>query len=1822
MKIFRKRGKAIAAFLLVVIITQVIEPSVSFALTGGPSQPEVQSFEPVATTQMVDPFTGDFSYNIPLLDVGGYPINLSYHAGPTMDEESSWVGLGWNINPGVINRNVRGIPDDFNGEKVKREFTMRDNNTVGISGGATIEIFGFDAIGLGAEVGLGLNYNNYKGLSYEAFVNPALSVGKNSGPSMTANLGMSASSDGGVSINPSLSFSAISSDKQGAGLGIKAGIGLSYNSLQGLKSLNYGVGPYAQRKINDKDKTSGFNAIQSTIGFTSPTYTPYTDLPMSNFGVSFRATIGAAAFGTHPAAFISGYFAGQSLASNEEEVPAYGYLFAHNADTKSMHDLNREKDGMFSEVTPALPLASHTYDVYAVSGQGISGSYRPYRNDIGILHDAEVTSNGHDLSGIDLGVELGGGGFAHFGVNLSTTWNESHSGMWRDNDYAGIFGFGTKKDDGLYEPFYFKRAGELLEGIDKERFDALKGAEAIRPVIDDESQRLTKNLKTDKNESFSVNGFDSKRSVRAKRDQHISLLDIKEAEAIGVNKKIYSYAYNDFSLDPSRDYSMKRTVVDLPSEANKTQMSELTVTKEDGARYVYGIPAFNTAQHEVVLSTDGTDKGNGLVLYTDEENSMDNGAGDDHYFSKTSTPAFAHSYLLTSILSPDYEDIDHITGPSPGDRGDYVIINYTRAVSDYNWRVPYDSNEANFNYGIKSDPHDNKASYIAGTKDIWYVHSMETRNYVAEFELENRDDGIEARDHNGGLGTNSLKRLKQIRLFSRGDKLSSAKNGTAPNPLKVVHFEYDYSLCPGIRNTVNQVCDPADPNCENKSTGQGGKLTLKKIYFTYQNSFKGRLTPYKFNYNNLNPYYDPKGNDRWGMYKPDNSSGLPNAEFPYTSQTDANIHDYASAWSLSEIELPSGGVLKIDYESDDYAFVQDKRAMEMIKITGAGDVTAASGSNYLYTGNNVHEYFYFDLNQPISGVAKPEADQLLGDQYFRDHEGRDMTESDQWMYFRFLVNLDKNPGKDKEEYIQGYMQVAEYGVVGDAAPFTKGYIRIRPVQPEGNDPDDDKNAHPISKTSWQFIRRNNLKIVTSHNHDFPDFGLNDIGNPEKAIPSFLSSIFKIHTFFLGDELIRFISGFNDYLHSQDYARTFDNGKSWVRLFTPHHKKFGGGHRVKRISLNDRWKSLAGERDNYKNAEYGQEFTYTIDDPLGAGISSGVAAYEPILGGDEIPHRKPVFFTDEVMLGPDNQFMQETPYGESFYPAPLIGYRKVTVTSLRNPEFTKRGTGKVVHEFFTAKDFPVPETRMTECDKAPKPWNFGRLLLERIFGLDAKHHLGASQGFVVELNDMHGKPKARWEYDVNESLISGVEYKYKTANGNLDNQVKVIKKEAPDFIEDATVGVEADIVVDMRESENDIRNFGGDFNGDVIPALFIPILIPMIWPQYSHENTRLRTASITKVIRRYGILNEVITYNQSSRVSVVNEAYDAETGQVLLTRSANNFEDPVYTFSYPAHWVYEGMGPAYRNQGYTSSLTISSGSAFVNNAALYYHPGDILLVDDNGLKKLWVTEVYANSIKVQDMAGSGYSSNGQVPVKVIRSGRRNLQSASIGSIVTLQNPISGNKLSFKEVINASASEYSDVWPTLCNCGNNETGSITAETYQKIDNAFANGSRGDWRLKTSLSYLDKRKITSEDGNTNIRKDGIYENTFLPFWKAPEISGRNWERETSFTKMRWDTTNIVQAYNPLGHKIEYRDALGIPSASLYGYGHTMPIGISTNARYRDIGFDNFEDYDYKTCFDDHFSFSQNSRFSISSDHAHSGRKSILVGPNSSVTMKKKIK
>jgi hypothetical protein len=111
-----KTHRIIATFFLLIFFPTLFPVNLLYASNNGLLAPEAASFEPVDATDMVNLATGDMSYVLPLLNVpspeGGYPLALSYHAGIALNQESSWVGLGWNLNPGAINRTVNNSPDD------------------------------------------------------------------------------------------------------------------------------------------------------------------------------------------------------------------------------------------------------------------------------------------------------------------------------------------------------------------------------------------------------------------------------------------------------------------------------------------------------------------------------------------------------------------------------------------------------------------------------------------------------------------------------------------------------------------------------------------------------------------------------------------------------------------------------------------------------------------------------------------------------------------------------------------------------------------------------------------------------------------------------------------------------------------------------------------------------------------------------------------------------------------------------------------------------------------------------------------------------------------------------------------------------------------------------------------------------------------------------------------------------------------------------------------------------------------------------------------------------------------------------------------------------------------------------------------------------------------------------------------------------------------------------------------------------------------------------------------------------------------------------
>ncbi len=76
------------------------------------------------------------------------------------------------------------------------------------------------------------------------------------------------------------------------------------------------------------------------------------------------------------------------------------------------------------------------------------------------------------------------------------------------------------------------------------------------------------------------------------------------------------------------------------------------------------------------------------------------------------------------------------------------------------------------------------------------------------------------------------------------------------------------------------------------------------------------------NYNPQNPDFNFLLTDAWGNYQAEGEERFSNMQ-PWVDQTPPSYFDPA-AWQLKVIKLPSGGKIHVQYEQDDYAYVQDQ----------------------------------------------------------------------------------------------------------------------------------------------------------------------------------------------------------------------------------------------------------------------------------------------------------------------------------------------------------------------------------------------------------------------------------------------------------------------------------------------------------------------------------------------------------------------------------------------------------------------------------------------------------------------------------------------------------------------------------------------------------------------------------------------------------------------------------------------------------------------------------------------------------------------------------
>ena len=1507
-----------AWFLLGVFLSDMLIPLGAWALTSGPSQPEVHSFEPVTTNQMVDLFSGDFTYNLPLLTVpgpnGGYPVNIAYHSGIGMEQEASWVGLGWNISPGVINRDMRGLPDDFKNARVNKKKYTKTNRTYSIGADA---FAGVEALGIDHDIGIGMSvmYNNYKGVGIGANFSTTSSAALGGlGIGLSNNLNFDPYS--GLGYSPSIS---VSKSFRNSKRTVSGSFGVQFSALEGYQGFTTGVnhskvthelrggaikyktepGRRSQKTLKKSLKRmfrekSTSRTLQSSQGANvnvraASTFSPSTEFPTKSKTYTISVKPGGVA-GVFAKPKFDVTYSHNKFYRYSETYDAYGFMNLEHSDGESLIDFNREERSV-TKNTRYLPFPNATYDIYQVKGQGIGGVFRPFRPEKVKLHEPgyhEETGEGGSLD-----VEFGGGIGIHAGTDIYHTSNEIRNTVV-GNHFGGQ---GKSNANPFYEPFYFKASGEIAQ---------------TTPIG---------------------------REKRAPRTQQMSYRTIEEME----NSPRYKESF----------YSNYSSFLGTDSNANLAdQIGEISVSGPNGMKYVYGIPAYNNKHTDYTTALSSTDK----VIYNQTEFAnitaahlrMDNNKGTDEFYSESTIPKYAYAYLLTSLYSQDYVDLTN-NGPSEDDLGYYVHFNYNKHSSDFKWRSPYiygAYSEANINLNT-----DDKGSISYGNKEIYYLESIETKTHIAKFTSADRKDGKEAYglivDSNDVSGSQRSKALHRIDLYSKLD---------LNIPIKTVHFEYDNSLCKGVYNHSDYV---------NGTPGSdSGKLTLKKIYFTYGNSIKGALNPYTFNYSSSNPNYAQKSMDRWGNYKPLTVDGIPSAKFPFVRQDNDTINNsYVSAWNLTDIKLPSGGEIKVKYESDDYKYVQDKPVKQMMRVT---DIDYDSGKVFFkYNPGQIQDT---TINAYFNGIT---------DVYFKVYN----------KLKKFPTSHPNKTGTNTTgyDYVEGYATLDHSRPIAiESATTHIASFYVKKVKLKKH------KVTPFQQAAIHRLKLDRFDVLT--NPPMSDNGSYSLID---------GIMFSVE--FFGQQFESLISGYLNFAYNKKFGYGGDfsnqNYPSYVRLNCPNSLKYGGGSRVKQVEVHDHWNTFTS--GNESGNHYGKQYIYKLED----GSSSGVAENEPVFGDEESALRIPVRSNQNDVYLHDEIMSDHLP-ASSIMPGAGVGYSRVIERSIYEGVNNETGSGQIVSEFYTAKDYPIISQASTKSKQTsgPKTFSLGKL------GSEHKNIQSYGQHYTIVKNDMHGKAKRVIKYKSGDVLFTEGStayadipfYERMTYHYHNQNKVPVLTGYKKGGLKE--LGVTKEQYSDNKIFTSYTEGFGGQINVDGVP----PIIIPTAFPRKDVTNIKFSTQVSSDIVSRNAIPDKVVLESDGSYSVTQNDAFDPRTGVPLRTSTFNEFGDQITEFFIPGHWYY----PTMRNGSVNDRAELFGWSNYslqadtmnitgINDTTNIFTVGDLVEVQTSGgVKALWVNRIVEDAgsftIKLGNSNGTSISGiSGDIDVMVVQSANKNLTNVNAG-----------------------------------------------------------------------------------------------------------------------------------------------------------------------------------------------------------------------------------
>ncbi|MBS1624001.1 MAG: hypothetical protein JST83_08285 [Bacteroidetes bacterium] len=1742
------------ALTLCTMLLQMALPLGAYALTAGPASPEFSKFTPVTTSDMVNITSGDFSYNLPVIDVpgphgSGYPLALSYHAGHSAEEEASWVGLGWTLNPGSISRNLRGFPDDYKNTRVERYNKTRKNWTASVGNAADIKIYS-TPIGIG--VSTSVKYNSYTGLmrtyglglDVKGMVNIGFSF---SGSSFTLN--------GGISPMAILHNKKAEKDDASKAHTEKRQLNYKQKWLKGVseKKMKERVASNNQSRVAHMTNTAGIFSFGESE--RQLRVAPYKGLSFNfNLGVYFPLYIPAGISLNQSASY-----------SSQEPIPAtdervYGYYYNQPYEPLEqgfMSDYSVEKSTPFSRRDVFLGIPFNNYDIYSVDGEGISGGFRAHNSKLGqhrppSLFYKEIGGNtlwavnipiiqvGVDVActdpvGIDINLGVGdqmllAEGWASPCTN-GTPSNKLLSGYDYDG-YGGYFRFNN--DMGGSQSFsdadLVNVASLDIQGV------PLPGTKFVTPSIS--SSSLTPN----------------RAGVKPNSSNFIDQMTNANINTLGHVGFTHDANINSVSLNATRSNSDNASDASLKYNDG---IGAYKIVNPDGQKYYYELPVYSREEYALrynALEPVSPDVDYNKRAYISGFNGDPSAhLSEDHrqVIGEHKPVPYATDYLLTQVTSSDYYDINS-DGPSADDFGSWTKFDYKRKYGGngdwYKWRAPY--NGMNYTMQENSERKEDVYSFTCGEKEVYYLKTVETATHIAFFVTnkttaadfdyarilgvtsataptassataagryiyallssatasgDQRQDGVDADNiatacqDRSKKGSHQLEYLEKIVLISKADLksdiASSASDVAYAN--KVVYFEYDNSLVPDILNFI--------ANSSN-TNGNTGKLTLKKVWFEYEGVRRATISPYVFKYEYMplasfpsnvtqrypdiftastagsyascashtaaeqNPSYSDYALDDWGAFQEPQSSKLRSKEMrPGVNQQPPPEFDPA-AYQLKQIMLPTGGEILVQYEQDDYQYVQNRRAMCLAALT-----------NYSTDGYASNDTKYY-LNTESMGIASTDWSAYVNElkKYFGANGERER------IYFKFLYAMMGYNAALKDcqaEYISGYAEVQEVNYDG-----TGVYIRLRGAA--GGKIDLPRKA------CWDFVANNKGGKLT------PCDGIDDLASGSfHNAKSFFSSLAQSIVYQTPAAI--------------QTGKAINYQHSYLKVPMLYEKK-GGGLRVKRLMLYD---------DGMESGDahlYGQEYQYKTE----KGESSGVATNEPSTMHEEnalvtqLRRSKQNWF-NKIIYGRDKK-VTEGPIGESILPPPSVTYSRVVIKNIYQGA---SASGYSVQEYFTTWDFPFDgdydltgvgqrdfnhdHTKGVDFTAIADNKEKDYMMLPTPYFSYQANKVWIAQGFRFIVNRMNGLPKRFSIYgntpQSNGYLISSESYDYYKPG----EKVKALKYDnvSHSFTNEYILpGKEEDMCMEMNGLTD--MTFDFSFNIGVDVTICMP---PIVWVTVGGFQVNLNDASTathttSKVLYYPAIMKQktVIVDNMKNTTEYI--AFSEETGQPIVTKTYDGYNNETldnssathngayYNLNLPASWFYPDMGRM--SEGITNSNTLGLSAGSIGSY------GDADLSDATKLNALTQSGVLYAKINTykKDFSDADINSEYNIPT-------------SYTSTPQFYRPFSSYVYLTSDILEASGGTSN----------RNYSGGV---------------------------------INTADIMSNIKSGNIFGST-------PAISDP-----------KWKLTNQTMKVSPHGEPLEEKNALGIYTAAHYGYYKALPVTVGQNVQYSNLVFEAFED------------------------------------------------